>query len=130
MYSNKIHKINKKEWTSCKEYFDNECSYCGLPLKEHYNKVAGELKHTDFHKEHVNCNGSDGLNNCVPSCKRCNTSKHTENMEEWYKRQVFFDEDKLNKIYHWINEDYEVYIEEHKSRKDTIHIEDTSQLDV
>lgn len=116
-YSNKAHKINKNQWLSCKEYFNNECAYCGLPIDKHYIKLKGEIRLGDFHKEHVNCNGSDGLENCIPACKKCNTSKHTENMEEWYKRQEFFNEDKLNKIHKWLNDDYKQYIQD-KPRKE------------
>jgi hypothetical protein len=112
-YSNKKHKIYKKEWDSCKEYFNYECAYCGMLESEH-KKVYNQ----QFHKEHVNCNGSDDLGNCLPSCKRCNTSKHQSDMEEWYRKQDFFKEERLNKIYKWVNKDHEQYIQEHKLRKE------------
>ena len=79
---NKQHKIFKKEWINCKEYFENCCAYCGIPIEEHYNKFAGEIKLTDFHREHVDCNGENDLSNCVPSCKDCNSSKHNSSLEE------------------------------------------------
>lgn len=111
-YSNKKHKINKKEWESCKEYFNNTCAYCGLPIEEHYNKFNGELRLTDFHREHVNCNGSDDLSNCVPSCKECNTQKHTDSLEQWYnEKNLKFNQERLDKIHNWINEDYKLYMQ-------------------
>jgi hypothetical protein len=129
-YSNKAHKINNKEWVDCKEYFDNSCAYCGMSEIEHK-----EIYNQQLHKEHVDCNGSDDLGNCVPSCKRCNTSKHQFDIEEWYKKQEFFSEEKLDKIYKWLNEEYKLHIQEHKpkqkyTRKNSIHIENTSQIDV
>lgn len=104
-YSNKKHKIKKKEWLGCKEYFNNTCAYCGMTQEEHYSKFK-----TDFHKEHVDCDGSDDLSNCVPSCKSCNCSKHTEKLEDWYtKDKDFFSRKRLNKIHKWINKDYKLY---------------------
>ena len=135
-YSNKAHKINKKEWTSCKEYFNNECAYCGLPLDKHYNKFNGEVRLTDLHKEHVDCNGSDDLSNCIPSCKDCNSSKHNSKLEDWYnENNPNYNIERLNKIYKWTNEDYKLYIQEHKTRRkrtqnNTIHIEDSEQLNI
>jgi 5-methylcytosine-specific restriction endonuclease McrA len=107
---NKTHKISTKEWTGCKDYFNNECAYCGLPIDKHYNRFAGEIKLTDFHREHVNHEGANDLSNCVPSCKSCNSSKGTYILEEWYIKQKFYSEEKLNKIYKWLNEDYKLYI--------------------
>jgi hypothetical protein len=75
-----------------------------------------KIYNQQLHKEHVNCNGEGNLSNCVPSCKSCNCSKHTDNMEEWYRKQTFFSEDKLDKIHKWINIDYQQYIQEHKPR--------------
>ena len=132
---NKTHKINSKEWTSCKEYFDNECADCGLPLDKHFNMFAGEIKLTDFHREHVNHSGENDLSNCVPSCKGCNSSKGTHILEEWYIRQKFYSKEKLDKIYKWLNEDYELYIQEPKikqkyTKKDLAYWENKSNLDV
>jgi hypothetical protein len=107
---NKTHKISKKEWLDCKEYFNNECAYCGLSIEEHYIRRNGELKLGDFHREHVQHDGANDLSNCVPSCKICNSSKGTYKLEDWYINQEFFNEDKMNKIHKWLNEDYKLYI--------------------
>jgi hypothetical protein len=132
---NKTHTISKKEWESCKEYFNNTCAYCGLPIDKHYNMYRGEMKLTDFHKEHVNHEGSNDLSNCIPSCKSCNSSKGTLVLEEWYARQDFYNDERLDKIYRWLDKDYKLYIQEHKpkrkyTQKDDIHIENTSNIDV
>lgn len=127
--SHKTHTILTKEWISCKEYFNNTCAYCGLPLDKHYNKVSGEIKLTDFHKEHVNHEGENDLSNCVPSCKLCNSSKHNNTLEDWYPKQEFFNEHRLNKIHKWLKEDYKLYYIEPKpkrvyNKKDSLHKEE------
>jgi len=110
---NKKHKISKKEWDSCKQYFNNECAYCGLHISEHFNKFAGRLKHTDFHKEHVNHKGANDLSNCVPSCKECNVNKWANNITDWYTEDnPRFSQKRLNKINKWLNEDYKLYLNE------------------
>lgn len=114
---NKNHKINKREWKACKSYFNNCCAYCGLPIEQHKKKYNGILKNMDLHKEHVNHEGANDLSNCVPACNFCNSSKKTHDMEKWYREQSFFSEEKLIKIYKWLNEDYKLYIEEHKTTK-------------
>jgi hypothetical protein len=79
---------------------------------------AGELKLTDFHKEHVLHDGANDLSNCIPSCKTCNSSKHTENLEVWYtKDKSIFSKDRLNRIHKWLNEDWKLYYIEKKPRK-------------
>lgn len=104
--NHKTHIITKKEWLVCKEYFNNECAYCGLPIEEHYLTRLGITKLGDFHKEHVDHEGSNDLSNCVPSCKSCNSSKHTSKLENWYdENNPNFKKEKLDKIYKWIDED-------------------------
>jgi len=110
----KTHTVTDYQWNKCKEYFNNECAYCGLHINDHYQKYAGKLRKTDFHKEHVDDNGSNGLENCVPSCLVCNSSKHTADFEQWYSsegrgKEVYSEERKL-KILKWITEDYKRYI--------------------
>lgn len=107
----KKHNITEIQWKWCKEYFNNSCAYCGLHVSEHFQKYAGELKLFDLHKEHVDDEGSNELSNCVPSCASCNSSKRANNLEEWYNRNnPIFNQDRLIKIYKWINEDYKLHI--------------------
>ena len=129
------HKITKKEWESCKEYFNNQCAYCGLPIEEHYIIYKGERKLGSFHKEHVDHKGENDLSNCVPSCKECNSSKHDVKLENWYtETNQRFNQERLDKIHKWLDEDYKLYYIEPKpkrkyTKKDSLHIEDDSQLD-
>ena len=106
----KNHKINTKEWTSCKDYFKNEngewcCAYCGKLFKDHYRIYAGKLKKIDLHKEHVDDKGNNDLSNCVPACLNCNSSKHTYILEFWYnENHPNFTQARLDKINKWLDE--------------------------
>jgi hypothetical protein len=99
-YSNKKHDISKEEWQRCKTYFNNCCAYCGISNKDAKSKYKQYL-----HKEHVIHDGSNKLDNCVPACKGCNSSKHQFSLEEWYnKDNINFTEERFSKIVGWITE--------------------------
>lgn len=109
-YSNKKHNISSKEWVACKNYFKDKqnkwcCAYCGITEKE-----AKENYNNYLHKEHVDPNGANDLSNCVPACKSCNSSKGEQDIEEWYRKQNFFNKNNLDKIHKWIGKDYKKYI--------------------
>jgi len=103
----KNHNINKHEWQRCKEYFNNTCAYCGLPVEDHYNIYKGELRKEDLQKEHVDHFGENTIDNCVPSCKSCNCKKHTMELDEWYNQNnPIFSIERYQKIIQWKTEDY------------------------
>jgi hypothetical protein len=107
------HDVNKKEWESCLKYFNYECAYCGMTLEEHRKKYNEQL-----HKEHLDDKGSNGLDNCVPACKVCNSEKHTFELGYWYnKSNPKYNVDKYNKLMQWINIDSKQYIVIKKPRK-------------
>ena len=108
---NKKHEISSKEWQDCKSYFNNECAYCGLHISDHFNTYKNELKHTDFHKEHVSHEGLNDLSNCVPSCKSCNSQKWKYEFEDWYNQDnAVYAIHRYEKIVKWLTEDYKKYI--------------------
>jgi hypothetical protein len=113
----KDHIVSQKEWIACKEYFKDKdrdycCAYCGLKIQNHYRKYAGKLMKQDLHKEHVDDGGSVYLDNCVPSCQSCNSSKRKFKIHNWYnENNPNFTHDRLNKITKWITEDYKQYFE-------------------
>lgn len=75
-------------------FFDYRCAYTGEPLKEGY------------HLDHVVPLSKGGLNyiwNIVPSCPMANLSKNNKHMETWFKKQEYFSEERLKKIYEWIS---------------------------
>jgi len=67
------------QWEMIKQHFDNKCCYCGKekPLaREHFIPITKE--------------GGFTLNNIIPSCKSCNSSKFNRTFEEWYKNYRFY----------------------------------------
>lgn len=109
-YSHKIlhrtHEITQSQWNYCVVYFNFECAYCGMSLSEHRIKYQ-----TQLHREHVLHDGSNGLDNCVPSCKSCNSAKHTSPLVDWYNvsNPNYLDE-RHKKIFKWINDDHQTYL--------------------
>lgn len=105
-YSNKKHNITKTEWGNCLSYFNYSCAYCGMTQEEAKEKYGQYL-----HREHVDHNGSNGIDNCVPACKGCNSEKHQDKLEIWYNESNSkFDHNRLNKVMQWITEDYKTVI--------------------
>lgn len=97
----KEHEIADEEWEICKSFFNDSCAYCGITEEK-----AKELYNQRFHREHAINNGTNDITNCVPSCKRCNTSKWKNDYYDWYcEGNLVYSEDRLNKINKWLNEE-------------------------
>jgi hypothetical protein len=109
-YQHTNHRITKEEWIACKQYFNNCCAYCGLPIEDHIGKYNGKVKQRDFQKDHFYHDGGNQLNNCIPSCKKCNTRKWQFDFEEWYKKQPFYSKERYNCIIQWLTEDCYQYM--------------------
>jgi len=105
-----VHKISEKEWISCKQYFNNKCAYCGMPLEVH-KEIVGQ----DLHKEHKDHNGANDLSNCVPACRLCNSTKHDKIFDDWYnKSNPNYTKVRYNKIIRWTTKDYKKFIKPKK----------------
>ena len=75
------------------EYFDYKCAY------------TGECIRNNLHIDHiipVTKGGSNYIYNLVPSTPSANMSKGNKDVEEWYREQPYFSQDRLNKIYEYI----------------------------
>lgn len=97
--ANKTHDITDAEWQLCKEFFNNSCAYCGISEKE-----AKRITNNCLHREHVDHQGSNGIENCVPACKTCNSRKWTFALSEWYtKENEIYDTRREEKIREWMN---------------------------
>jgi len=62
-----------KQWTDTKNYFKNRCCYCGqekILIQEHFIPLVNKGEYT--------------LNNIVPACQSCNSSKGPKTFENWY----------------------------------------------
>ena len=82
----------KSQWLDTLEYFDYKCAYTGECIKH------------GCHVEHivpVSKGGTSYIWNLVPSTESANLSKGNKTMEEWYREQEYFCEERLNKIYEY-----------------------------
>jgi hypothetical protein len=118
------HDISDKEWEDCLRVFNYCCAYCGISQVEAKKRDKQRL-----HKEHVEHNGYNDLRNGVPACRSCNDKKWAFDMEEWYRQQEFFTEERLEFIKWWCSEGYKDYIEDkppYRITRRRIHNEDGS----
>jgi 5-methylcytosine-specific restriction endonuclease McrA len=95
----KKHIITENEWKQCLIFFDHSCAYCGIHIDEAKEKYKNTL-----HKDHFDNEGSNKIDNCVPACRSCNSSKGNKTFEEWYIEQdrIFYSDERKIKIYKWL----------------------------
>ena len=114
----KKHIITNIEWENCKQYFDNKCAYCGLPIEKHYRIYAGKLQKIDLHKEHVIDDGKNDIRNCIPACNSCNTQKNKKSLNNWYNsNNQNYTYERYLKICQWIRYDHKKFIMPKKKQK-------------
>ena len=90
----------KAQWLDTLEYFNYKCAYTGECIKH------------SCHVEHivpVSKGGTSYIWNLVPSTGSANYSKGNRGMEEWYREQEYFCEERLNKILEYQKYMYEKY---------------------
>lgn len=87
-----INDFTKKDWEECLEKFENSCAYCG-------NRARIQIEHV----VPLAMQGVHSKENIIPACRSCNTSKQDVLFEEWYPRQLFYDREREQKIYKWMN---------------------------
>lgn len=78
-----------EQWERCMEFFGYRCAY------------SGESFEGDLHKDHVipfSKGGADDFTNLIPCKARYNISKGNKEMESWYRKQEFFNEERLERI--------------------------------
>jgi len=72
--------LTPEDWARCKEYFNNRCAYCGK-----------EAELTLDHFIPVSKMGELSINNSIPACLSCNSSKGAQLFDIWYPKQEFYD---------------------------------------
>jgi 5-methylcytosine-specific restriction endonuclease McrA len=70
--------------------WDHLCGYCGDSATS-LDHIIPKFK-----------SGSSNWYNLVPACQRCNNNKASHDMEEWYRAQLYFEEERLEKIQEWM----------------------------
>jgi 5-methylcytosine-specific restriction endonuclease McrA len=76
-----------KQWKRCKKHFDNKCAYCG---------EEGNM--TQDHFIPLSKGGEYTINNIIPVCRSCNSSKHNKDFFEWYCDQNFYSKQREKKV--------------------------------
>lgn len=83
-----------QEWKECVIFFGGQCAYCGgTPRKGR--------RLTRDHLEPLSHGGKTIQSNIVPACGACNSSKGAEDFREWFMKQPFFSQERLNKLFLW-----------------------------
>ena len=88
------HTLTIKQWKQIKIDFNNKCAYCNreLPLnQEHFISVVNYGEYT--------------VNNIIPSCKSCNSSKGIKDFFEWYPKHKYYSKRRENKILKYLHYD-------------------------
>ena len=97
--------ISKEQWYELMQFFNWECAYSGEKL------IKGKNRTID-HIIPLNNKGVNEIWNCVPMLYSYNSSKQDEEMLKWYKKQEFYTEERLNKIYEWQRYAYDKWCKE------------------
>lgn len=81
-----------EQWGETKDFFQNQCAYCG--------------KQRDLTQEHfipVTKGGCYTINNIIPACQPCNSSKQNKDFESWYPEQEYYSKRREKKIFKYLN---------------------------
>ena len=87
--------FTKEQWKEMMEFFDWKCAYSNIQLS------GNSKERTIDHIVALNNYGEHEIWNLVPMFREYNTFKRDKNMEEWYRQQEYFSEERLQKIYEW-----------------------------
>lgn len=86
--------LSHQEWKECVIFFGGQCAYCGCSPRKGRTLTRDHLKP-------VAAGGATVQSNIVPACESCNSSKGAEDFKDWFMKQPFFSQDRLNKIFKW-----------------------------
>lgn len=86
--------LTLKQWMDIKQCFNNKCAYCGK---------TDNSGLTQDHFIPLSRGGEYTVNNIIPACKSCNSSKGNKDFFEWYEVQSFYDEKRKLKIIKHLN---------------------------
>lgn len=85
--------FTKRQWQSCQAHFNNRCCYCGgkqdIMSMDHFIPLSK--------------GGEWTVNNIVPSCMSCNSSKRQRDFFKWYPKQTFYSKQREQKILRYLN---------------------------
>lgn len=87
-----ISTLTDGDWEECLKYFDYKDAFTGLPM---------DVISLD-HVIPLSKGGCHVKRNVIPCDQRVNSSKCNNDLAEWYRKQSYFCEERLKKIYKWI----------------------------
>ena len=100
------------QWEECKQFFNNECAYSGQPITLDNSHVE--------HIVPVSKGGTSYIWNLCTSLDSVNLSKNNSDIETWYRKQEYFTEERLSKIYEWQDYAYDKYSMEYDNELEAI----------
>lgn len=83
-----------QEWKEALIFFGGSCVYCGGTVKK------GQ-RLTKDHLVPLSKGGRTTPANIVPACAACNCGKGASEWRDWFMKQPFFSQDRMNKIFKW-----------------------------
>lgn len=83
--------LTTEEWEMAKLEFGNGCAYCGKQMKLEQDHFVPLSDGGGYTKENI-----------IPSCKRCNCSKHANAFSDWYPSQPFYRKEREEHIVKYI----------------------------
>jgi len=84
--------LTTKQWETAKQCFNNKCAYCGK-----------ELPLTQDHFLALSNGGEYSINNIIPVCLSCNSSKHNSNFFLWYPKYKYYTKKREKMILKYLN---------------------------
>jgi 5-methylcytosine-specific restriction endonuclease McrA len=86
--------FTNQQWKEMMDFFDWKCAYSGIVLTKENRTID--------HIIALNQGGEHEIWNLVPMYGSYNFSKKDKDWLEWYQRQDYYTEERLDKIYEWI----------------------------
>lgn len=83
-----------QQWKEAVIYFNGTCAYCGCTMRKNEHL-------TKDHLIPISKGGTTTQDNIVPACSRCNSSKKDSEWHDWFMKQPFFSQERMNKIFRW-----------------------------
>lgn len=85
------HELTAEQWGIIKDAFNNRCCYCGK-----------ELPLTQDHFIALDNGGEFSVNNIVPACKSCNSSKNNKKFFLWYPKHKHYSKKREKRILEYL----------------------------
>ena len=75
------------------KHWNYKCAYCEEPATS-LDHIVPRFK-----------SGSSNRNNLIPACRRCNSNKGSTLINDWYCKQEFFTQARMEKINTWMSQE-------------------------